>query len=436
MKHKGLSALLVLLLILLIPVTASADVIYPAPDDFVVGVEVNHLLATLDPGGTVWTDPGLLPAGLHLETIVTEAGVDVYLRGVPTTPGSYDLLFRYNDVDSICTVNILPGEEPVPVALTVFSLPEVTEYVAGDELDPEGLVLLVALSDGSSEEVTEGYELDPTRLEEAGIRSITVSYEGLQCFFDVEVVPAPEEIEAISVHRLPEKLVYRVGEELDPSGLMIRVYTSSGIRDQFSELLCFPTLLTEPGPQEITVVYQEQTCVFTVQVLAEEAERSLSVYRLPDKLEYRVGEELDTTGLMLAEYEGTREIRVVEGNFDCSPTYFSEPGRQRITVHLGELSCSFHVTVLSPSAPEPSAEPVQNPVLPAAPTVAMVEPAQEILSPRVNPEEEHSGPGLVAVIVSAAMAALLILGVYVFAVNRSGREYFAESVKDLFRRKR
>ena len=289
MKHKGLSALLVLLLILLIPVTASADVIYPAPGDFTVGVEVNHLLATLEPGGTVWTDPALLPDGLHLETEVTETGVDVYLRGVPTTPGCYDLLFRYNDVDSICTVNILPVEEPVPVALTVFSLPQVTEYVAGDELDPEGLVLLVALSDGSSEEVTEGYELDPTRLEEAGIRSITVSYEGLQCFFDVEVAPALEEIEAISVHRLPEKLVYRVGEELDPSGLMIRVYTNNGTRDQFSELLCFPTVLSEPGPQEITVVYQEQTCVFTVQVLAEEAEKSLSVHRLPDKLEYRVG---------------------------------------------------------------------------------------------------------------------------------------------------
>ena len=66
MKRKGFSALLVLLLMLLIPVTASADVIYPAPDDFVVDAEVNHLLATLDPGGTVWTDPELLPDGLRL----------------------------------------------------------------------------------------------------------------------------------------------------------------------------------------------------------------------------------------------------------------------------------------------------------------------------------------------------------------------------------
>ena len=433
MKHKGYAALLlVLLLMLLIPVTASADVIYPAPDDFVVGVEVNHLLATLDPGGTVWTDPELLPDGLRLETEETEEGVDVYLRGFPTTAGTYELLFRYNDVESICKVIIL---EPVPVAVTVVTPPTVTEYVAGDVLDPEGLVLSVELSNGSSEEVTEGYSLYPTRLEDAGVRSIEVNYEGLLCFFDVEVAPAPEEIEGIGVLRLPEKVVYQVGEELDPAGLMIRVYTNNGTRDVFNELLCFPTQLNEPGLQEITVYYGDQMCVFTVQVLAEETEKSLAVYHLPYKLDYQVGEDLDPSGLVLIETDGELETRLVEGEFNCEPTHFSEPGRQEITVHLGELDCSFYVTVLAPSAPEPGAEPAEKSVLPAAPTAAVIEPVPETLPPKVGPTVEQNGPGLVTVIVAAAMAALLILGVYVFVVNRSGREYFAESVKDLFRRK-
>ena len=433
MKHKGYAALLlVLLLMLLIPVTASADVIYPAPDDFVVGVEVNHLLATLDPGGTVWTDPELLPDGLRLETEETEEGVDVYLRGFPTTAGTYELLFRYNDVESICKVVIL---EPVPLAVTVVTPPTVTEYVAGDVLDPEGLVLSVELSNGSSEEVTEGYSLYPTRLEDAGVRSIEVNYEGLLCFFDVEVAPAPEEIEGIGVLRLPEKVVYQVGEELDPAGLMIRVYTNNGTRDVFNELLCFPTQLNEPGLQEITVYYGDQMCVFTVQVLAEETEKSLAVYHLPYKLDYQVGEDLDPSGLVLIETDGELETRLVEGEFNCEPTHFSEPGRQEITVHLGELNCSFYVTVLAPSAPEPGAEPAEDPVLPAAPTATVIEPVPETLPPKVGPTVEQNGPGLVTVIVAAAMGALLILGVYVFVVNRSGREYFAESVKDLFRRK-
>ena len=63
MKKQWISTALMLLLMLLIPAAAWADVIYPAPEDFTVGVEVDHLLATLDPGGTVWTDPELLPRG-------------------------------------------------------------------------------------------------------------------------------------------------------------------------------------------------------------------------------------------------------------------------------------------------------------------------------------------------------------------------------------
>ena len=60
MKKQWISTVLMLLLMLLIPVMACADVIYPAPEDFYVGVEVDHLLATLDEGGSVWTDPLLL----------------------------------------------------------------------------------------------------------------------------------------------------------------------------------------------------------------------------------------------------------------------------------------------------------------------------------------------------------------------------------------
>lgn len=88
MKKQWISAALILLLMLLIPIYACADVIYPAPDALVVGEPVNHLLATLDPGGTVWTDPALMPDGLYLDTAETEEGVNVYLRGTPTTPGT------------------------------------------------------------------------------------------------------------------------------------------------------------------------------------------------------------------------------------------------------------------------------------------------------------------------------------------------------------
>jgi hypothetical protein len=163
MKKQGISALLVLLLLLLIPATASADVIYPAPGELFVGEEVNHLLATLDPEGSFWTDPALLPEGLYVETEESEGAIQVYLRGVPTQPGSYDLVFNYSGTDSICTIVVLEQNLPEPTlqSVSVETLPEKTEYVAGDVLEPTGLSIRVTLSNGESYLVTEGFALYP-----------------------------------------------------------------------------------------------------------------------------------------------------------------------------------------------------------------------------------------------------------------------------------
>lgn len=434
MKKQWISTVLMLLLMLLIPVMACADVIYPAPEDFVVGEEVDHLLATLDPGGTVWTDPELLPAGLRLETEEVEEGLKVYLRGFPTVPGTYDLIIRYNGEDSICTVNIVPGQgaEPTPVSVSVETPPLQTEYTVGDVLNQEGLSLRVEMSDGSSRLVNEGFALYPVHLEQAGRRMIEVNYEGLLCFFEVEIVPGPEEIEGIGVLKLPNKTVYEVGDELDPSGLVIRVYTNNGTRDEIDHLLCSPTLLTEPGEQEITVSYGEKTCTFSVRVMEEEAPASIAVYRRPDKLDYTVGDTLDPSGLILVETSTRNKQELFEDGFTCEPTVLEQEGDQEITVRRGGLECSFQVNV----RPAPVLDPPSPAVKPGEPGTPALQPGGELLPQRGPGGESQSGRLLVIVIVGAAFLALLILGVYVFVMNRSSRADYADSVRDLFRRRR
>lgn len=439
MKKQGISALLVLLLLLLIPATASADVIYPAPGELFVGEEVNHLLATLDPEGSFWTDPALLPEGLYVETEESEGAIQVYLRGVPTQPGSYDLVFNYSGTDSICTIVVLEQNLPEPTlqSVSVETLPEKTEYVAGDVLEPTGLSIRVTLSNGESYLVTEGFALYPTRLEDAGTRSIEVNYEGLLCYFQVEVAEAPEVIEGIGVLSLPVKVVYDVGDVLDASGLGIRVYTNNGTRDAYDELLCLPTLLDTPGQQVITVYYREKTCTFTVQVLEAEAPAGIAVYRLPDKLDYHVGEQLDTSGLVLVETSSRDDIKYLDQGYLCAPSQLEQLGQQEITVTVGDLHCSYFVTV-RPDAPAAPAqqpennEPVSIPVVPAAPSVV---PQQDLLPDRTGGEAAQSGRLLAVVIVGAALVALLVLAAYLLFINREERRYFTDSVKDLFRRR-
>ena len=439
MKKQGIAALFVMLVLLLIPATASADVIYPAPGELVVGQEVNHLLATLDPGGSFWTDPALLPEGLYVETEESEEAIQIYLRGVPTKAGSYDLVFNYSGTDSICTINVIEQNIPEPTlqSVSVETLPEKTEYEAGDVLDPTGLSLRLQFSNGESVLVTEGYALYPTRLEDAGTRSIEVNYEGLLCYFQVEVAEPPEVIEGIGVLSLPVKVVYDVGDVLDASGLGIRVYTNNGTRDAYTDLLCLPTLLDTPGQQVITVYYGEKTCTFTVQVLEEEAPAGIAVYRLPSKLDYQVGEKLDTSGLVLIETSNRDNPSYLETGYACSPTQLEETGQQEITVTVGDLQCSYYVTVRAeaPAAPaqQPEkSEPIPLPVVPAAPTVV---PQPDLIPDRTGGEAAQSGKLLAVVIVGAALLALLVLAAYLLFINREERRYFADSVKDLFRRR-
>lgn len=72
--------------------------------------------------------------------------------------------------------------------LTIEQLPLRTVYRAGDALDTAGMVLRLDYSDGTAELVTEGFAAEGFSSEETGIKTITVSYEGLTAAFDVEVV--------------------------------------------------------------------------------------------------------------------------------------------------------------------------------------------------------------------------------------------------------
>ena len=237
--------------------------------------------------------------------------------------------------------------------------------------------------------MTEGFALYPTRLEDAGTRSIEVNYEGLLCYFQVEVEPAPEVIEGIGVAVLPNKVVYEPGESLEPAGLSIRVYTNNGTRDVSAEELdCMPTVLDTPGQQVITVYYGEKTCTFTVQVLEEEAPAGIAVYRLPDKLDYTVGDTLDPSGLILVETSSRDTPDIWTRAISCEPTLLEEPGPAGDHRALREsCSAAFHVTVRpAPAAPPPSSRRRRRPV-PVCPPRAPPCPAPELSPERTGGEE-------------------------------------------------
>lgn len=82
--------------------------------------------------------------------------------------------------------------------------------------------------------------------------------------------------------------------------------------------------------------------------VTEPAVSSVTVANMPEKLNYKQGESIDTKGLELnVNYANGNSLRISEG-FTVSPKELDKAGEQLITVAYKGLSCSFPVTVEEP----------------------------------------------------------------------------------------
>ena len=328
----------------------------------------------------------------------SSVGTMYYFCVVTNTSGGYSV----SATSGVIPVTV---KELTPESVSVKTLPTKTVYTVGDRLDTTGLTLEVRYNNGGTSIVREGFTVYPTRLAAAGTQTVEVEYKGKTCSFSVTVEQPEEQIEGIGVLTLPTKTEYTVGEELDPSGLSIRVYTNNGHRDVYTGLECSPGSFDKPGTQTVTVSYGGKTCTFRVSVKAEVKPVSLSVDKLPKKTEYTVGDKLDVSGLTLRETDSSGAFREISEGFDYTPKTLDKAGKQEISVTYGALSCRFTVTVKEKAAEAPQES--QTPELPEEPETP------------VSPSTERStAKTVMAIVLIIAIIALAGSLVYMIIVKR------------------
>ncbi len=249
-------------------------------------------------------------------------------------------------------LNLNPESEIIqtdPVKNTVkkveiVTLPTITEYYVGDTLDTNGLTIKVTYYDDSSKIFTSGFTCSPTYLSKSGTQTITVSYGGKTCTFDVNV--KPNDLVKIEVKTNPTKTEYFVGETLNTTGLvLLATYNNGTTRDITSDYTCTPTKLDTAGEQTIKVSYYGKTCEFKVTVKPVELVK-IEVAEEPTKTTYYVGETLDTTGLLLTLYYSDGSTSGATSGYTCTPTKLNTVGTQVITVEYGGFTDTFDVEVI------------------------------------------------------------------------------------------
>lgn len=183
-------------------------------------------------------------------------------------------------------------------SFTVSTLPRTTVYNVGDTLNTTGMVLSVRYNDNTTGTVSSGFTCSPTKLNNQGLQTITVTYGGRTATFEVTVMSS---ISGITVKTLPTKTSYTVGDKLDTAGLTLTAtLTAGGTQTVSSGFTCTPTTLNNVGTQTITVSYNNRTTTFNVTVSAKNATTYTDV--TSDKWYYSYIMDLSNKGIVTGNY--------------------------------------------------------------------------------------------------------------------------------------
>lgn len=152
----------------------------------------------------------------------------------------------------------------------------------------------------------------------------------------------------VFVKSMPKKTVYKVGDKLDTSGLVIGAKYGDNNIKEISGYSISPSTLDTAGTQTITVTYGGLSTTFKVTVNVVNVSK-ISIGTKPKKLTYYVGDNIDTTGLVLKVTYSDGTIGNVSSGFTISPKTLNKAGTQNVTVKYGDKSTSYSVTVNSVS---------------------------------------------------------------------------------------
>ncbi|MGN1029518.1 MAG: bacterial Ig-like domain-containing protein, partial [Bacilli bacterium] len=124
---------------------------------------------------------------------IIEYDYDVENYNIPTKEDSNNIVNNQqsNNIDGNQQLN--PYETSITVeeakvdTIAIKTVPNKTNYIVGDTLDTEGLVITATYNNGTVEDYVEGFTCTPTELNTVGTQAITVTYEGKTATFDVTV---------------------------------------------------------------------------------------------------------------------------------------------------------------------------------------------------------------------------------------------------------
>jgi hypothetical protein len=155
-------------------------------------------------------------------------------------------------------------------------------------------------------------------------------------------------VTGITVSKMPDKTTYYQGELFDATGLVVSQTYTDGISETTTtgfEVSGFDS--SSAGTKVITVTVSGKTATFEISV-SEASITAISVTTMPSKVNYHIGKEFDSTGIVVTATAS--DGNTIDVTKDCTYSGFdsSSPKQCGITVHYGSFTCTFEVTIMQP----------------------------------------------------------------------------------------
>ncbi|HEX3076203.1 MAG TPA: fibronectin type III domain-containing protein, partial [Lachnospiraceae bacterium] len=154
------------------------------------------------------------------------------------------------------------------------------------------------------------------------------------------------QVRMIQIAQLPSNVHYIEGETLDSSGLALAIKYDNGSSDIITGGFTInDTSLSKVGTKVISVSYQGYVATFEVYVREKQVIQVEKVTD-PTKLQYNVGDTLNTAGLSLKVRYDNKEEKTIDTGYSVNTTLLNTPGKISVKVTYQDKSVYFTVTVM------------------------------------------------------------------------------------------
>ena len=263
-----------------------------------------------------------------------------YIESVDTT----EVVISYSENGYTQTASIqVQVTENVIENIAIAEYPQ-TEYFVGQTFDTEGLKVVANYTSGKQEDVTSECTISKSESLDTEDKSITISYLN----FNVELLINVSKVEmtSISVTKVPNKIIYFEGENVDVTGIEVTANFNNGATMIISEGFTYTPEILGVNDSKVTVTYQGLSCTYSVTVL-EPVINKIEITTPPNKTAYFNGEIIDLTGIKVTGTYTDGSTEDITNKCTFTPTTALNTNDTEIVAHYNEFSDTTPITVVN-----------------------------------------------------------------------------------------